>query len=202
MSDNYTLREAVVQYLTDTALTAGVDAILSSASKLPADLSFRELPLYYEALWSARQVQCEVALDLCEIWERIWGTAIATAGIKLAEPGEARNWLDCNLHPETIWEELEMVRCATEDDYTFWVSLTAEGIACGCYLGKLRHPDGLSWIGDYANSKSIPITKDCEIDLGELVRIAQQVPGILKEATESKAAAARPSNRRIRARGR
>jgi hypothetical protein len=180
MSVKYKLRESVVSYLTDPGLAAAVEAVLAAGTKIPVDLKTEDLPLFYEALWSARQIQCEYALDLDSLWKIVWHEPAARAGLSIDEPGESRSLEDGNLHPEAVWENDELVRYAEDGRYSFWVSLTSQGVSGGCYLDEGLTLAGLTRSGDYYSSPEIPIDAEGELDLASLVAISSLLPETLK----------------------
>lgn len=182
MDDRLNLRESVTQYFADPALMAGVDALLKTPTKLPSDLSENELAPYIEALWSARQIQFEYALDLGALWAAVWGDVILNSRLTIIAPGEASARQDSNLHPEFLLANGDYVRIARTDrgdEIWLWVTLTAQGASCGCDLGDRGRLPGLNSVDGFDNSDAVPITTDGRINLAPLRKISRQLSNAL-----------------------
>lgn len=175
MPSEYKVRQSVCTYLEIPAVRAGVDAILNAPSALPHDLEADEYASYVEALWSARQLQCEFALDLESLWTAIWGPQVPKAGLSLLSPGESRGLADGDTHPEAIWNSGDFVRYARPANggevSTMWVSLDELGASIGCSLPGDRRLEGLSEKQGYFNSPRSPLLSGGTIDLLPLIRV-------------------------------
>lgn len=101
--------ESYRAYCKDRAVQEAVDHIIYNAKSLhvPADLEWDDLPKFHRAVLAARQVQCEYAIFVHELWNAVWKPALDAHGI-----GK-------KLKPRTIADTEE--QCNQKlDTYTLW----------------------------------------------------------------------------------
>ena len=102
--------ESCRAYCKDRAVAVAVDAILDGKSLgVPVSLEWDELPSFHRAVLAARQVQCEYAIFLHELWNAVWKPALDACDIgKKLTPrtiADTAEW--CNRKPDThtLWSE-------------------------------------------------------------------------------------------------
>lgn len=100
--------ESYRAYCKDRAVQGAVNHILNAKSlHVPADLEWDDLPNFHRAVLAARQVQCEYAIFVHELWNAVWKPALDAHGI-----GK-------KLMPRTIADTEEQYNQKL-DTYTLW----------------------------------------------------------------------------------
>lgn len=102
--------ESYRAYCKDRAVREAVDRIYNAKSlHVPADLEWDDLPKFHRAVLAARQVQCEYAIFVHELWNAVWKPALDACeiGKKLMPRTIADTEEQCNqkLDTDTLWLE-------------------------------------------------------------------------------------------------
>ena len=100
--------ESYRAYCKDRAVQEAVEHILDAKSlHVPADLEWDDLPNFHRAVLAARQVQCEYAIFLHELWNAVWKPALDACNIgkKFMPRTIADTEEHCNqkLDTHTLW---------------------------------------------------------------------------------------------------
>ena len=100
--------ESYRAYCKDRAVLEAVNRILDAKSlHVPADLEWDDLPNFHRAVLAARQVQCEYAIFVHELWNAVWKPALDACEIgKKLMPRTIADTERCNqkLDTHTLWE--------------------------------------------------------------------------------------------------
>lgn len=108
------LPESVFRYLTDPGIRAGVDVLADNGlKKVPAGLTWSEVPQFYSALLAATTVQVEWAVALERLWQEVWPDALG--GWTALQPDEQMTeYADFDVSVRGCWNEEWFGRCFTK----------------------------------------------------------------------------------------
>ena len=100
--------ESYRAYCKDRAVQEAVNHILNAKSlPVPADIEWDDLPKFHRAVLAARQVQCDYAIFVHELWNAVWKPALDARGFgkKLKPWTIADTQEQCNqkLDTHTLW---------------------------------------------------------------------------------------------------
>ena len=190
----FKLPESYRAYCADAAIRTAVDHILDSKSlSLPADIEWRDLPVFHRAVLSAHQVRCEYGIFQIEFWDAVWKPALdefdfGTTPEPLTVP-ESQGWCAQDLDTITIWNQSWFGRsfklATTGFSFVSGVCDDAQSVTLTiCYYDRkeIARTDRLQlgdeWPDDhveddvaYTSKKLAPI-RDGEIDLAPLRKAA------------------------------
>ena len=127
-----TLPESFRAYASKNDVRTAVDHILNCNNRkkleVPPDLDWDELPEFHSAVLAAHQVRCDYAILLHKLWNKVWGTALRSAGANL-EPlsiTETYEYEDADMYAYPIWENEEYgryVRRNSRSKRVFWLTV-------------------------------------------------------------------------------
>lgn len=171
------LPESVVSYYKDLALRASVDALLTQPEKLPPDLRWEEMTVYYRAAQAADRFMIEHAIALHDLWTNAWGSMIPSVW-KPQLPGDQIK-IDklTSPHALNVWREEWFARCHIRDGKTLCTctsfdenaALIGFGLFDSGNLNMLPQPvDGFDLDPDtdvHWLAQSIPISGDGTLQL-------------------------------------
>ena len=100
--------ESYRAYCKDRAVQEAVNHILDAKSlHVPADIEWDDLPKFHRAVLAARQVQCDYAIFVHELWNAVWKPALDARGFgKKLKPWTIADIQEqCNqkLDTHTLW---------------------------------------------------------------------------------------------------
>lgn len=152
--------DSVLAYFKDPQVRAGVDALTTRSDKLPADLSWSEMPGYYRALGAAQRLVVDHALLLQEIWHAVWDPVIPAGWLEL-EPDDQVADVSQSPHPKVCWEGGAYFRCYNRGLRTIHtgISLNESGLYMG--FGVFKQRTGSSALRQPIEAFEIDEDNDC-----------------------------------------
>ena len=152
--------ESYRAYCTDRAVRTAVDHILESKKLgVPTDLEWDDLPKFHRALLSARQVQCEYAIFMHELWNAVWQPAMDRNNMEFTPKtvADTQQWLDdYSLDTYSIWNNGLFAHVLDIDDTEYVLDI-------GAYVDNENRVRLTLYLWDQENEKSITN----ELDLGD-----------------------------------
>ena len=129
----FELPESYRAYCSDVAVRTAVDHILSADSKkplaLPADIEWKDLPIFHRAVLSAHQVRCEFAVSLIELWDAVWQRALDgwefQSNLVRLSVAEAEKWWPQKLDTNAVWTDGHFFQLFNIGETSFQLGLGA-----------------------------------------------------------------------------
>lgn len=152
--------DSVLAYFKDRQVRAGVNAMMTRADKLPADLQWSEMPGYYRALSATHRLVVDHVLLLQEVWQAVWEAAIPSDWEAL-DPDEQVADADQSPHPKVCWEEGAYYRCYTRGLRTIYtgIALSESGLYVG--FGVFKKRTGTSALRQRIEAFELDEDNDC-----------------------------------------
>jgi hypothetical protein len=189
-------RESVQVYFDSEEVRFAVGQLLARKMKyVPQTFSAGEVSDFYRACLAARQTQIDYALDMFDLWHRIWPTLGVDWQPAPYDPSDA----DLSLDPQIRWDEgyfqRDFRKPGTDISAHMWMFLSSKApngseIELGCtlvngsksLLKKGSMPEGWSWDKDnegFQFSADVAVAAD-GLDLTPFVEAAKRAASFIE----------------------
>jgi len=200
MTENETpfvYRDSVQAYFDNQEVRFAVDQLVARKIKyVPQTFSAGEVSDFYSACLAARQTQIDYALDIFDLWHRIWPELGAGWQPAPYDPSDD----DLSLDPQVRWDEgyfqRDFRKSGTDVTVYKWLFLSSKAqngseIELGCtlvqgskrVLKKGSMPDGWSWDKDnegFQFSADVVAAAD-GLDLAPFVEAARRAVSFIED---------------------